>query len=386
MISTDFLNYFSELEDPRVTNHNSRHKFIDILTLGFIGTLCGCDDWVEVNEFCRSKIDFLKTIVELPNGIPSHDTFSRVFSMIDTYHFEELFIKWMQNIFVKTKGEIIALDGKNIRASREKGNRHGIHMVNAWACKNELILGSMRVDNKINEISTIYKLLNILNIANCTITIDAIGCQKKIAKKIIEKDANYILCVKNNQQELKSDIKLAFSILEGRSSNLITDSGELFEITHGRSESRRYFYIPLDEFTNISDNWMSAKTAVKVLRTRKTDAGTSSEEVYYISSHPYHASIIAEAIRKHWHVENRLHWQLDISFREDGCRSRIKNEAANLALMRRISMMFLKKDKKTKAGVRARRKKAGWDEIYLMEILKKGLEKEPTLICEKKLT
>lgn len=373
MISTEFLNYFAELEDPRVTNHNSRHKFIDILILGFVGTLCGCDDWVEVNEFSLSKIVFFKQILELPHGIPSHDTFSRVFSMIDTAHFEELFIRWMQDVFVKTKGEIIALDGKNIRGSRDKGSRHGIHMVNAWACKNELILGSMRVDTKINEISTISKMLNILNITNCTITIDAMGCQKKIAKKIVEKDANYVLCVKDNQNELKNDIKLAFSIIEGRHSDVLIDSGELVEISHGRFETRQYFHIPLEEFTNITNDWAGAKSATKVVRTRKTDAGTSTEEVYYISSHSYHSSSIAEAIRKHWHVENRLHWQLDISFREDHCRSRVKNEAANLALLRRISMMFLKKDKKTKVGIKAKRKKAGWDESYLMEIIKNGL-------------
>jgi len=185
MLTADFLNHFSKLEGPPVTNHNTRHKFIDILVLAFVANLCGCDDWEEVAAFCKIKIALFKPFLELPHGVPSHDTFSRVFSMIDTYHFEEIFVEWMKGIFVKSKGEIIALDGKTIRASRVKGSHKGIHIVSAWACENQLTLGAIKVDSKENEIIAIPRLLKLLNIAHCTVTIDAMGCQKKIAEKIL---------------------------------------------------------------------------------------------------------------------------------------------------------------------------------------------------------
>ena len=227
MLSSDLLTHFGHLEDPRVINHNTRHKFIDILILGFIGHLCGCDDWVEVEDFCNIKKSFFEKILELPNGIPSHDTFGRVFSMIDTVHFEEIFIAWMNEIFIKTKGEIIAVDGKTIRGSRTTGNLKGIHLVNAWACENQLTIGVMKVDDKSNEITAIPKLLKMLNIKNCTVTIDAMGCQRKIAKEIIKNKANYVLHVKDNQKDLKCDIAAVFSMIETRKNVECWDSGDI---------------------------------------------------------------------------------------------------------------------------------------------------------------
>ncbi len=189
MLNSDFFIHFSVLEDPRITNHNTRHKFTDIFTLAFIANLCGCDNWPEVVAFCKAKIDFFKEFLELENGIPSHDTFGRVFSVIDSMHLEQLLISWMQTIFNKTKGEIVAIDGKTICASRKKGGK-GIHLVNAWACDNKLTLGTLKVDCKTNEITAIRSMLKYLNITECTVTIDAIGCQKSIAKEIVKKDAN----------------------------------------------------------------------------------------------------------------------------------------------------------------------------------------------------
>lgn len=374
MLSSDLLTHFGHLEDPRVINHNTRHKFIDILILGFIGHLCGCDDWVEVEDFCNIKKSFFEKILELPNGIPSHDTFGRVFSMIDTVHFEEIFIAWMNEIFIKTKGEIIAVDGKTIRGSRTTGNLKGIHLVNAWACENQLTIGVMKVDDKSNEITAIPKLLKMLNIKNCTVTIDAMGCQRKIAKEIIKNKANYVLHVKDNQKDLKCDIAAVFSMIETRKNVECWDSGDITEKGHGREEVRRYLCLPASDFLILSGRWEGLKSLIKVIRKRKVKGELSVETLYFISSHPYHSEVIPKAIRSHWHVENRLHWQLDVSFHEDHCRARIKNEAQSIALLRRISMTYLKKDKKSKVGIKCKRKKAGWDDSYLLAILRQDSE------------
>jgi len=375
MLDASFTKHFSKLEDPRVTNHNTRHKFIDILVLAFIGNLCGCDDWAEVEEFCNRKKRMFDGVLELPHGIPSHDTFGRVFSMIDSYHFEEIFIEWMSEIFVKTEGEIIAIDGKTIRAARNKGELKGIHLVNAWACKNKLTLGAMRVDSKTNEITVIPRLLKLLDISNCTVTLDAMGCQRNIAKEIIKNKANYVLTVKNNQADLRCSLETAISIIEKRKFVECLDSGEEIEKGHGRQESRRYISFPItDDFPPLSNDWEGLKSVTRVIRKRTLNNETTEEVLLFISSHPYHSENIKIAIRSHWHVENNLHWQLDVSFNEDQCRARVKNEAENIALLRRITMAYLKEHKKVKRGIKCKRKVASWDEEYMFDVLINGLK------------
>lgn len=385
MLTSDFVSQFSKLEDPRVDNHNSRHKFIDILVLAFVANLCGCDDWVEVSSFCKIKINFFKQILELPNGIPSHDTFGRVFSLIDSEHFEEIFVEWMNQIVKKTNGDIVALDGKTIRGSRKKGSLRGIHLVNAWSCKNNLTLGSVKVDKKENEITVLPKLLKMLDITTCTVTLDAMGCQRKIASQIKQQGADYIFTVKDNQLELKRDIESAFKIVEGRNSKRCYDSGLLVEKGHGRIETRRYVNIPIVFLPHLKDKWEGIRTVTKVTRKRIVNDEESIETLYYISSHAYTSYKIAKGIRKHWNIENCLHWQLDVSFHEDLNRSRAGNQAESLALLRRISLALLKKDIKSKVGIKVKRKKAGWDDTYLLEILKMvGENKKDN--CEKSLT
>lgn len=375
MLTADFLNHFSKLEDPRVTNHNTRHKFIDILVLAFVGILCGCDDWEDVVDFAEIKIHLFKDILELPHGIPSHDTFSRVFSMIDSYHFEEIFIEWMKEVYTKSNGEIVALDGKTIRGARAKGSLKGAHIVSAWACNNQLTLGAMNVDSKENEIIVLPRLLKLLNIAHCTVTIDAMGCQKKIAEQIIEKKANYVLTVKDNQKELRGDIETVFSMVENRQHFECLESGEEIEKKHGRKETRRYTSLPIDEFASLFTAWASIKSISRVIRKRELSEKVSEEIVYFISSHPYHSEQIKKAIRSHWHIENRLHWQLDVSFNEDRNRARTKNEAQNIALMRRMSMNYLKKETTRKASLKRKRKQAGWDDTYFFQVLSLVLDK-----------
>lgn len=370
MLAESFMVHFSKLEDPRVVNHNSRHKFIDIIVMAFISVLCGCDDWVEIAEFCDARQDLFKELLELPNGIPSHDTFGRVFSIIDTLHFEEIFAAWMHSIFHKSRGEIIALDGKTIRAARAKGNKRGVHLVSAWACQNKLTLASVKVSDGDNEITAIKQILKMLDISRCTVTIDAIGCQKDIAKAIVKRGGNYVLCVKNNQKEVRSAIETAFKIVEQRPYKEYTDTGERTEKSHGRVESRRYLSLPLTYTPYLKDDWEGIKSITKVIRTRTIDGDETTIGIwYYISSHSNLSGKIVEAIRSHWNIENNLHWQLDVSFHEDQSRARVKNAAQAFALLRKLSMAYLKKDKKSKVGIKCKRKKACWSDQYLFDIL-----------------
>ena len=386
MLTSGFLLHFSKLEDPRIVNHNSRHKFFDILVLAFISVLCGCDDWVEVAEFCEAREPLFKELLELPNGTQSHDTFGRVFSIIDTDHFEEVFAEWMHEIFHKSKGEIIALDGKTIRAARAKGNKRGIHLVSAWACHNKLTLASVRVADGENEITTIKKILKLLDIEKCTVTIDAIGCQREIAKEIVARGGDYVLCVKDNQHDVKSSIETVFKVVEQRPYKEYSDTGERKEKSHGRVETRRYLSLPLKYTPYLKDDWAGIKSITKVIRNRTINGEATSEGIwYYISTHEYTSDKIAEAIRNHWQIENRLHWQLDVSFHEDQCRVRIKNAAEGFALLRKISMAYLKKDKKSKVGIKCKRKKACWSDQYLFDILVDAHNSGETT-CEQLLT
>ena len=386
MLTEGFLIHFSKLEDPRVVNHNSRHKFIDIIVMAFIAVLCGCDDWVEVAGFCEVREKLFKELLELPNGIPSHDTFSRVFSIIDAEHFEEIFAEWMQEIFHKTNGEIIALDGKTIRAARAKGNKKGVHLVSAWACYNKLTLASVKVEDKTNEITAIKKILMLLDISKCTVTIDAIGCQKEIAKAIVARGGNYVLCVKDNQKEVKSAIATAFKITEQRQFKEYSDTGERSEKSHGRIESRRYLSLPLTYTPYLRDDWDGIQSITKVIRSRTVNGETTEAIWYYISTHEYTSDKIAEAIRSHWHIENRLHWQLDISFHEDQSRSRIKNSALTFSLLRKISMAYLKKNLKYKVGIKCKRKMACWSEEYLFDTLMGAYNHDADKVCEQSPT
>lgn len=376
MLNSDFFLHFSVLEDPRTTNHNTRHQFMDIFVLAFIANLCGCDNWSEVEAFCKSKISLFKQFLELPNGIPSHDTFGRVFSLIDSEHLETLLIRWMNTLFNKSKGEIVAIDGKTICGSRKKDEHKGIHLVNAWACENQLTLGTMKVDNKSNEITAILRLLKHLRIVGCTITIDAIGCQKKIVKEILNQGANYVICLKNNQKLLREDVEMSFNLKDKNYYQHFHDSGEETESGHGRQESRRYQCLPIDYFPHLVKDWPGIQSVIKVIRKRQVNENQSEEINYYISSHSYLSNQIPKAIRKHWNIENNLHWQLDISFDEDHCRARVKNEAQNIAILRRISMAYLKRDTTRKGGIKTKRKTAGWDDEFLLSVLANGAQED----------
>jgi predicted transposase YbfD/YdcC len=375
ILAGTFFKYFSELKDPRTHNHNFRHNIFDILVITVLATICGADGWVEIERWGEAKQDWLSTFLELPNGIPSHDTFGRLFSILDPQEFDKCFSSWLKSLNVDLKKEIIALDGKTVRGSGNKRkNEPPIHLVSAWAAKNRLMLAQIRTEGKSNEITAIPKLLDLLNIKDSVVTIDAMGCQKSIAKKINKKEADYLFCLKENQKTLYDDVKSIFiraeenkqkqykNILHRRKIEKIKD--------HSRMETRKYTVISARDPLLFELRWPGLKGIGKIDITRTTNNQVTYSTRYFITSLNYEdIDLFMEAVRKHWQIEIDLHWSLDVSFKEDHCQVRLGNAAENLALVRRIALNLLKQEKTHKNGISCRRKTAGWDNKYLLKVL-----------------
>jgi predicted transposase YbfD/YdcC len=370
-LSESFLSHFSVIKDPRMKNHNYLHEFMDIIVITLLAVICGANDFVEVAEFGKRKYEWLKTFLNLPYGIPSHDTFNRVFCLINPQEFEACFLSWVKTIAKKIGGEVISIDGKQLRRSQDKRHGHpAITIVSAWANANQLVLGQVKVDDKSNEITAIPELLKVLDIESCTITIDAIGTQKKIAEQIINQGGEYVLAVKANQENLYNKAKDLFEQAKLMDFNAMWyKEYKTVEKDHGRIETRKYIVLPLMYFPEFSIKWKGLKSLIYVERERQV-IGREKETVYYMSSlPPQEENKIAHAIRTHWGVENNLHWCLDISFREDECRVRKGHGAENLSIIRRFALNLLKSDKTIKAGIAVKRKAAGWDNSYLKQLL-----------------
>lgn len=451
-LTDTFFVHFQSLEDPREDTHVRLHHFHDILVIAILGTICGADGWTEICEFAEAKFDWLKTFLELPHGIPSHDTFGRVFSLLDATLFEECFLAWISSLSIDIQNEIISIDGKSLRGSHDKRRAvKMLHIVSAWASKNKILLGQVKTAEKSNEITAIPELLDMIDVKGSTVTIDAMGCQKEIAKKIVEKGADYVLSLKDNQPTLYQDVANIFLQAEQGEKKFkkMIHKQKLEKVhDHGRQETRRYTLIMPREQQSFGIRWPHLKGIgmVEVKRTVNSETEyvkrfflTSLDDGYevflmsdllegempekgkiyveqvggqlrYILQDPHgnkidsflnikianfsrktlmesRLRILAEtgkrghtlrdtdidkfmqAVRKHWNVEINLHWSLDVSFKEDLSRVRIGHASENLAIIRRVALNLLKQEKTSKVGITARRKRAGWDNKYLLKVL-----------------
>lgn len=373
LLANTFLDHFKKLDDPRLHNNNLRHNLMDILVITILGTICGADNWVEISDFGNARHDWLKTFLELPNGIPSHDTFGRIFSLINPETFEKCFLDWIDSLSINLDNEIISIDGKTLRGSRSK-NKKPLHLVGAWASNNRILLGQIKTEEKSNEIEAIPKLLNMIDVAGSVVTIDAMGCQKDIAKEIVKQKADYVLALKENQKTLFKDISSIFAKAEENKQKQYKKMLHLRRVekvhAHGRVETRKYTLVSARDPLMFELRWPGLKSIGKLEVTRTIDNIVEKSTRYFLTTIEYeNIEKFKQAVRKHWNVEINLHWSLDVSFNEDLNRVRVGDAAENLAIIRRIALNLLKKEKTHKNGISCRRKRAGWDNKYLMKVL-----------------
>jgi predicted transposase YbfD/YdcC len=358
------LKYFAELRDPRV-ERNREHLLEEVLLIAIAAVLSGAESWNDIADYGEAKLEWLKTFLTLPSGIPSHDTFNRVFAALDPEQLERGFVAWVSSIAKLTAGEVVAIDGKALCGTREPGSKAIVHMVSAWAESNGLVLAQRKVDEKSNEITAIPKLLDALELSRTVVTIDAMGCQRSIAEKIVQKKADYILAVKENQGNLLDGIKDSFQMLPAAAVAEEIDCG------HGRVETRRCSVIADLSLVEKASEWPSLQGLVRIQAERhhKATGKTERETRFYITSLQVDAERLNRAIRQHWGIENKLHWALDVSFGEDLDRKRAGNAAQNFSLLNRIALNLLRQDKTCKLGIKGKRLQAGWDNDYMLQLL-----------------
>jgi predicted transposase YbfD/YdcC len=368
--SASFFGHFDALEDPRI-ERCQRHLLCDILFLAVCAMIAGANDFVAMQKFGHAKRDWLKKFLELPHGIPSHDTLGRVFSLLDGERFIQCFLGWVRTIHRVTAGEVVAVDGKTARASldRAKG-QNPLHVVSAWASANRVVLGEVMVDEKSNEITAIPKLLRMLELHGAIVTIDAMGCQKEIAAEVRERGADYVLAVKGNQEHLEDDVVAYFAARdEGGKRPRRRSRATQRSRGHGRVETRWYDAAPVPTTLRHREEWKDLRSIRRVTRAWTERGEERSEVRYFISSLPADAVALAKAILGHWGIENGLHWVLDMYFGEDRSRARTEQAAANLAVLRRWIVTLLRQDKTLKDGIEKKRLQAGWNEAILEQIL-----------------
>ena len=362
--------HFSSLEDPRADN--KRHQLLDMIVIVICAAICGADGWEDVELFGRSKQKWFKRFLELPHGIPSHDTFGRVFALLDAEQFQRCFIHWIQAIHQITQGQVIPIDGKKLRRSHDRRlGKEGIYMVSAWASENGVVLGQYKVDDKSNEITAIPELLDMLELAGCIVTTDAIACQREIAEKVIENEADYVLAVKKNQKHLYQALHGLFAYPD-EMAQVDLDYDKTVDKDHGRLEVRECWTTSdagyLDYIAQLSE-WKGLQSITMVKSVRQIGSKRSAKVPYFISSLESDARLMLHAVRTHWEIENKVHWVLDLVFREDDCRIRTGNAAQNFAVFRHIALNLLRQEKTAKRSIRAKRLKAGWDHDYLLKVL-----------------
>jgi len=367
--SCSLVEHFSKIHDFR-EEHKVLYPLKEILLITICAVIGGADNWVEIETFGKAKKEFFKKLVPLKHGIPSHDTFGDVFASIDHEQFKECFVNWVKSLQEEIK-EIVAIDGKCLRHSYDTAeDKSAIYMVSAWANKQNLVLGQEKVSDKSNEITAIPKLLDLLELSGAIVTIDAIGCQKDIARKIIDKKAGYVLALKGNQGNLHEDVELYFE--DQKSCNFSDAPHDLYESTdgdHGRVEIRNYGITEDIGWLKDRYEWPGLKSIGFVESKRDVNGKVSTETRYYITSLSADVKQFAEAVRGHWGIENKLHWVLDVNFKDDECRIRKENSPQNFAIVKHVASNLIRQENSTKKSMNVKRHLAGWDDKYLLKVI-----------------
>jgi predicted transposase YbfD/YdcC len=356
--------YLGQVRDPRI-DRRKLHLLEDIVLLVLVAVICGCESWETIEEFGKNKKDFLRKYLTLTNGIPSHDTIERLFKRMDNIVFSEVLMRWSNLLREKGFEDIISVDGKTLRGSKDESNgKYAIHLVSAWCNKNRLVLGQVKTACKTNEIEAVKELLHLLDIEGAVITADAMSCQKEIVRQIVEQKADYIIAIKDNQKNLKQNIEFEFKTQADIATHQWTEKD------HGRIETRTCQVINNLNELEEKENWAALTSIVKITSYRDIKGILTQEVRFYISSKLQTASYFNKAVRTHWGIENTLHWRLDVQFNEDKSRKRKDNAAENFATIRRLALSKLTSTPFKRQGINNRRLIASWNENYLIEVLK----------------
>lgn len=374
--ATSINEHFATLTDPR-RDHLREHALLDIVAITLCAAICGADGWVDVATFGQLKETWLRTFLALPGGIPSHDTFGRVFALLDPDEFRRCFLSWAQAVVGAPGDQVVAIDGKTLRRSHDRrGGQEALHLVSAWATASGLVIGQVATDAKSNEITAIPVLLKLLALEGATVTIDAMGCQTAIASQLVAQGADYVLALKDNHEKLHDRVKRAFADAASAAGTSLPLADLVPHTTHdkghGRIEHRRCLAIGDPGYLAFIDPdgaWPHLKSVVLIESTRRIGGAVSIEARHYLSSLPADAKALSAAIRSHWGIENRLHWVLDVAFREDACRVRVGHAPENLAIVRHFALNLLRRERSRRASVATKRLCAALDDAYLRSVL-----------------